>query len=313
MIIQWRKSDKIGNFGDELTTLLINTYSKKGVKLLQSPHKSYLLIGSTISDYWIEYAATINVEEIHFWGCGFRGEQITSNKLSIARFHGVRGEDTQLFLKKMDIDTEVIGDTAFLIPLLVKGEKVGNKKIFMPHINDPQRFDYSKTDLNVDEIIQPDINSPEDLIKIIKAISSASFVLAGAMHAGIVACAYNRPFGFFGSTHIDCPPKYNDFLSAINLSGKIEFFNNTTDANKWYEEIRENMQNISLHRILSFAPAQIKINMRIRAHVYDLTVKYSGEYIKRGSVQVILKVPYIGRSIVKGLVATKSLIKKLKP
>ena len=45
------------------------------------------------------------------------------------------------------------------------------------------------------------------MLDTIAAIVAAEFVLAGALHAAVVACAYDVPFAYYDSGDIDLPFK----------------------------------------------------------------------------------------------------------
>lgn len=279
MIRKWRLTPTVGNFGDELSDVLLNVFVASSQKKLIESDEGYHLIGSTISDHWLDHQSNMG-QPTHFWGCGYRNEELSSKYLASAQFHGVRGHLTHNFLKQYGHQTKVVGDTAMLLPLLVKKAPATNKRIFMPHILDPDRYHYHAEDLKVDQIIQPDVQDPQDIYNIINALSGASFVLAGAMHAGIVAHAYNRPFGFFRREFVDCQHKYADFLSSIGVNQKTKFATDFSSAQRWHKAQRSQFRPVRLRNILKYAPAKIKPKVIIQSAFFDANTTFARSHSK---------------------------------
>jgi glycosyltransferase involved in cell wall biosynthesis len=269
MLVKWRPSEETGNFGDEIVEILRTGFTDEAQVTLDSPKTKYFLIGSVIHNHWLEYAPEVSFKDTHFWGCGYRGEGITSPGLRHTHIHGVRGLRTQEHLRAYDIKQPVIGDTALLLPLFVGKGRNHGKRIFMPHIEDPKRHEYSAKKLGVDEIVQPDVRSIEEVRALIEKISGASFVLAGAMHAGIVAYAYGRPFAFFKSERIDSPIKYEDFLSAIKPSTYVKFCRTVDEGTEWHQDFRKDAKYPSLVKMLDNSPLPVRPELSRRARAYD--------------------------------------------
>src|SRR5262245_59106298 len=123
-----------------------------------------------------------------FIACGFRGEEISAELISRSVVHGCRGYLSQAALARAGIFTDVVGDPATLLPLLVRriGARSG-KTLLVPHISDCKLDSYRAPELGCDSIITPRTRTIEDVGSVIANVSSADFVLAGAMHAAIVA------------------------------------------------------------------------------------------------------------------------------
>lgn len=85
--------------------------------------------------------------------------------------------------------------------------------ILIPHYSDPTTYTRSET-LGVHSAKVPAGSTSRSTVA---AISHASFVLAGSLHAGVVAYSVGTPFAFFASGFRDNPIKYEDFGSMFGL------------------------------------------------------------------------------------------------
>jgi glycosyltransferase involved in cell wall biosynthesis len=269
MIMKWRPSEDVGNFGDELSIILLDFFTNSSKSEMASPHNKYFLVGSVINEFWLDALPATTQGNTFFWGCGFRDEEVTPSKIKDATFFGVRGIQTKKYLEQQAIFTEVIGDPGLLMPLRVKKSKASGRSIFMPHILDPNRYDYNPKELGVDEIIQPDVKNKKELVQLIKRISGASFVFSGAMHAAVIAAAYGIPFGFYGSKRIDIPVKYSDFISAFQSNQPVSFYLNAAKARTWYNKFSSSAHPVSMYKLLTTSPGKIKPIYKIKALVND--------------------------------------------
>lgn len=271
MIIKWKSSDGRGNFGDEIGELLKAFASPAALRTLLAEDTRFFLLGSVINESWLkESISQVGAEKVFYWGCGFRGERIAPELLNGVNIRGVRGLETQRYLTHQGIQVEAIGDTALLLPLLFDKPTTKSGSIFIPHILDKKRHSYEAEDLGVDEIIQPDTGSIDEVIDIIRRIAGARFVLAGAMHAGIVACAYDVPFAFYGSSRRDSPVKYVDFLSIFGRDLYPEFVTNTREGWAWHRKNARRLRRVSLLRILKAAPFPVRRKYLSAAHRLDV-------------------------------------------
>ena len=271
MIVKWKSTDGRGNFGDEIGGLLESFATPDGLKDLHSDDKRFFLLGSVINESWLtESIQEVGAENVYYWGCGFRGERISSDLLRGINISGVRGFETQKYLAYHNISTDVVGDTALLLPLLYRKPRQTGRSIFIPHILDDKRHTYRAQDLGVDEIIQPDTGSIDEVLSLIMKIAGARFVLSGAMHAGIVACAYDVPFAFYKSDKRDSPVKYVDFLSVFSRKLYPEFVASAQEGELWYRKNARKFKKVSLARILKAAPFAVLKKYIISARLADL-------------------------------------------
>lgn len=198
-IYEWMPSDSYHNFGDFLMWIIgENIFTADEWERLKSDKDhSYILIGSALCDYVLNKIIDAGYTPVMI-GCGYRGEKISPHLLNKSIIIGCRGDKTRNSLLTSGVKTDKIGDTALILPLLIDGSTLNSRQsLLIPHICDGNRHLYNEKDIGCDKIIQPEITSKEEAITMIKAISSAEFVLAGALHAAIIAFAYKTPFAFF--------------------------------------------------------------------------------------------------------------------
>ena len=279
MIHEWQPNARIHNFGDHLILLLgEKIYTKPSWRAVETDKKhAFILLGSCIHDYTISKLISEGLSPVMI-GCGYRGEALSSAIVRMGQFFGCRGFNTHNALTNHGIRVSVVGDPAMILPLVLpKRHKQCGAKLFMPHVNDGLRTCYDASDVGCDFIIQPETHNLIDVEELITRISSARFVLAGAMHAAIVAHAYGVPFAFYAKPggYIDCPPKWDDWLTSISAPFvKAEFFSNAEDGLRWYVENRTAFYRNPYLPILSAYSniGKIKRYVLIRAMLHD-TIK----------------------------------------
>ncbi|HET6222434.1 MAG TPA: polysaccharide pyruvyl transferase family protein, partial [Dongiaceae bacterium] len=89
-------------------------------------------------------------------------------------------------------------------------------------ICDPKPYAQQLEETGCDVVLSPRIDGRlEALERLINQIASASLVLAGSLHAAIVACVYGVPFAFYNSGHIDCPFKWIDFAASVGMDAQF--------------------------------------------------------------------------------------------
>lgn len=256
-IFEWKPKCGGHNFGDHLGILIAKSiYSTQSwQRIISGDIYIHAFVGSLLSETNIKKMCDSGLKPILI-GCGFRGEIIAKSQIDNCLILGCRGPLSRHALKEIDLDVPVVGDTAIILPVLLpvnKESKVKNNlKILIPHINDKNRLNYDSENLCCDKIIQPVTYSLQDLENLVYTIAGANFVFAGAMHAAIVAYAYNIPFAFFDSKMIDCPPKWNDFAMSVGLSiGDVIFHSKLVDGIEWYEKVKSKLIKPDLTRLLN--------------------------------------------------------------
>ena len=270
-LVWWLQGEERQNFGDYLTDFL---WSHLGGQM-RIRGDSYRLIGSVIADWLIRDDLTRvgkwDGGRIVFWGCGLRDDAPLSPD-SIARsvFCGVRGPLSRAVLN-LPASTP-IGDPALLLPLLhkpVPQKRTKGKTVCAPHFHDTETDERLLESTGVDVIVRAAVaNSPQALTQILNEIASTDFVLAGSLHAAIVACAYGVPFCYFDSGHLDVPFKWRDFSASVNIG--TFFVNNLADARVVYETaIRPKLRKPPLFPILATAPFRAPAAQLLKAAQYD--------------------------------------------
>src|SRR5208282_3263665 len=120
-----------------------------------------------------------------------------------------------------------------------------------------------------DAVVRPSIaKSPEALKQILDDIGSAGFVLAGSLHAAIVACAYGAPFCYFDGGVVDLPFKWRDFSASVNIG--TFFASNVAEGQAAYESlIRPRLRKPLLFPILAAAPFRVQSAQLLKAALHD--------------------------------------------
>jgi hypothetical protein len=97
-------------------------------------------------------------------------------------------------------------------------EAFADKTICVPHFLEKKSDDDLLAMSRCQLILRPNLPANvESIPRFIDALVSARFILAGALHAAIVACAYRKPFAYFNSGYIDVPFKWADFAASIAM------------------------------------------------------------------------------------------------
>jgi hypothetical protein len=259
------------NFGDYLPEIL----AKEFMLHPRVEADIYRLIGSVIDTAWIlrDLRHTIGVQsgQVAFWCSGMRtGERLDPKVQAMCSFFGVRGPLTRVRLG-LPGDT-VVGDPGLLAPLFhtpVKLPEYENRSVCIPHIHDPKPDAQLLNMSGADILLRPEIPASEqELRRILDKITSASFVLTGALHAAVIACAYGRPFAFWDNGHLDIPFKWFDFASSINIP--CVFVRNVDEGKKWYRDsVLPQVRVPPLAPILEVCPFFVRPSALLRALCYD--------------------------------------------
>lgn len=267
----WLKGYETQNFGDFLSEFLFSKLSD-GLRVRAD---AYYLIGSVISGDFIKTheSSTEDCElaKVVFWCCGARdGTKPINGCLVNADIRGVRGPLTRNLLN-LPNDT-VIGDSALLLPIIhtpaVIAECTG-KSVCVPHYLDEMNDEGLRDITGADLVIRPRLsNDVSEIPKFIDRIASAEFVLAGALHAAIVACAYGVPFAYFDNGFLDTPFKWRDFSGSIGVG--TYFVKTVKDGRSVYEHmIRPSLSKPYLFPMLAIAPFTPKIQCLYSAALMD--------------------------------------------
>jgi hypothetical protein len=234
MIYEWKLDGEVRNFGDALPEVLYPSAMLD--ELHEDQDNMYFLIGSVICNTVIDETLRSGYTPV-FINCGWRGEELDDDLLAQCEFKGARGPHTQAELEKHGIDVDVTHDPAYELPNLFKKGAPNGLAMVVRHIMDESDYNQeSIRQLGADALFSPVVDSYEDIIEFINQISGARFVLAGSMHAAMVAHAYGVPFALLLSDVVDCPPKWFDWFAAEGLGNPV-FVNNISEGRKWYNSL----------------------------------------------------------------------------
>jgi hypothetical protein len=233
VIYEWKLDNESRNFGDALPEAM--TPPDIYQDWADDPEVMYFPIGSVICNDIIAETLYNGYKPV-FIGCGWRGEELDPALVIHCEFYGARGPHTQAELARHGIEVEVVGDPAYMLPQIFAKSAPNGLAMVIRHVLDES--DYTPNTIHeygADAVFSPVVHDEGDIIAVIEKISGARFVLAGSMHAAIVAHAYDVPFALLDGPYIDCLPKWYDWFASVNL-GEPEFVSNIVEGRKWYNE-----------------------------------------------------------------------------
>lgn len=259
------------NFGDYLPEIL----AKEFMLHPRAEADIYRLVGSVIDSAWIlrdlRHSTGSQKGHIAFWCCGSRTNLPLDPKIqAMCSFFGVRGPLTRDLLKLPE--NTVLGDPGLLAPLFHAPSKLPgyeNRIVCVPHIHDAKPDAELLRISGADLVLRPEIAATElGLRQILNKIASASFVLTGALHGAIIACAYGRPFAFWDNGHVDIPFKWQDFARSVNIP--CTFVENAAEGRRTYRDlIAPRLLIPPLSPILEVCPFFIRPSALLRALSHD--------------------------------------------
>ena len=277
-VIYWKQGEPIQNFGDFLSEIFIQRV------LAPDPvrYARLRLVGSVISarDIRNDLHAVRAMPGglLGYWGCGQRDEFLIAPELRArCRFHGVRGPLTR---DRLGLPGSTpIGDSALVMPILHHPRPVpglAGRILCMPHFHDVSTDRDILQSSGADLVLRPNLPASVDvLLKAIDVICSVDFVLAGALHAAIIACAYGKPFAFYAGAHIDLPFKWMDFSASINVP---TVFVRTAEEGRraWEFLLAPVLQRPRLLPILQVLPGEIQTGLLQAAQAWDARSRTAG-------------------------------------
>lgn len=283
-IVEWRPSKYSHNLGDHLAWLIGERVFSGPAwsRMLSEEKRRYILLGSFLCDYNLDFLLSRGYLPV-LVGCGYRGEDLSPQKLRKSVINGCRGLSTAGALERAGLKIKPIGDPAIILPLLVpKGDYFGGT-ILIPHICDEERCSAQASDAGVDEIIQAETTDIKDLVELVKKISSAKFVLAGAMHAAVIAHAYGVPFAFYARNggYLDCPAKWEDWLSSVSSGGvACEFHSHMALGEKWHRQSARRLKPGKLFPIVAAYSkvGKVRLQLVVRALFFDFLAWCKGRH-----------------------------------
>jgi len=275
-VTYWKQGQPTQNMGDFLSELFISRVQAPGAPRYSRIH----LIGSVIAagNIRADLAALRDTPDalVGYWCCGQRDEAIINPQLRArCRFHGVRGPLTRA---RLDLPASTpIGDPALLLPLLHDPRpmpELAGRILCVPHFFDQAADRDILEESGADLILRPNLPASLDvLLKAIDVICSVDFVLAGALHAAIIACAYGKPFAYYIESHIDIPFKWLDFSASVNIP--TVFARNAGEGRRaWQTLLAPTLQRPALAPILDIFPGAVQPGLLAAAQAWDLKNSY---------------------------------------
>lgn len=247
MIWEWKTPARERNYGDALWELVGASNDALLKSYARDATRAHCLIGSYIDNTVMSKILRSGYTPV-FHNCGWRGNELDPELVAQSIFMGCRGPATQRALRRAGKDIFVTADPGRYVPLVVKTpprKKDEGETIFVPNILDSRRDTYRASNLGVDTIVSPVVRARADIVTLTQRIASADFVLAGAMHAAIVAHAYSVPFAFYNggtSRNIDCPAKWDDWLEWLEIdTAQQNHWGHSWDGINWWEKHRHGM------------------------------------------------------------------------
>jgi hypothetical protein len=270
-ILHWKKGEPEQNFGDFLSHLI----AEEAIEGVTITHDCYRIIGSCIANWmnWEDLRLYGREFEgsVAYWGCGARDETplVQETKERFA-FYGVRGPLSRDLLG-LAIDTPMM-DTALLLPILYSPNiSFSNRPeiLCIPHINDRRNIAELVKIAGADRCLSPVIsNDVSKLRNLIDAIASADFVLSGSLHGAIIACAYDVPFCFWDTGHLDIPFKFRDFAASVEVP--TAFARTALEGKAIYDNVLAGfIRKPPVGPFLDHSPFTIKEAVRRRAFILD--------------------------------------------
>jgi hypothetical protein len=234
VIYEWKLDGETRNFGDALYEL---TRDSKIIEEWENDTETmYFPIGSVICNTVISETLDLGFKPV-FIDCGWRGEELDPDLAAQCEFYGARGPHTQAALERVGVYVEITLDPAYSLPLSVPRGEPNGLAICVRHIMDTS--DYTPNTIfeyKADAMFTPVVEDRDDLIAFAEKISGARFVLAGAMHAAIVAHAYGVPFALLGGEYINCPSKWADWLASVDLGDPV-WVDTVVEGREWYNSV----------------------------------------------------------------------------
>jgi hypothetical protein len=255
-VCYWTRGQEVKNFGDFLTEYIYN-------KLLIEafvPADRYRLIGSVIDEALIlediNGCSDPTIARLVYWCCGARQSRpISPSALKHCTFFGARGPLTRDLLG-LPASTP-LGDPGFLLPLIAASNSPRSRgTLCIPHYSDPRDPVLLRKEAGAEAIASSKVRDIAELETLLLDIQSAEFVLAGSLHAAIVACAYGVPFGFWDTGFIDIPFKWADFAASIGI--RSSFHGDVTSAFRAYEGFQSEITRPDPLQILGCSPFAIR-------------------------------------------------------
>lgn len=264
----WTQGEQSGNFGDWLVPMIVN----RALVAPVFPAETYWLLGSTIDEALVRRSVDrlqLDGGRVAYWGCGARSAMALPPELMHrAAFFGVRGPLSRDALG-LPVNTP-LGDPGFLLPLLydpLDHPQTLGRSLCVPHFAEPMGLDRLRERVLADVVLAPVVSDQVDVERMVNAIASADFVLAGSLHAAIIACAYRRPFAFMDCGFVDVPFKWQDLAALLGIEAR--FVGNVAEGRAWYEQVSSQIRRPKLLPLAMCCPWTMRASVIVGAAAQD--------------------------------------------
>jgi pyruvyltransferase len=239
------------NFGDELTTDIIERLFSKKCELVDIDDADLYAVGSII-----EVIDRKKSKKSYVWGSGFiRSDDKCNNKN--LEFRAVRGVLSREGLEKK-YNKIPLGDPGLLSSLIYERGPIRGKKIgIIPHYVDEEEDILAKAKIdNENYLIISVKDTPENVTK---KITECKLILSSSLHGLIVSDSFNIP-----NVHLKLSDKltggdfkFKDYYSALNRDYKSILATDIYDVkkiDKLFAEYKpiENLKKIQIKLMKSF-------------------------------------------------------------
>lgn len=222
----WKSKINNGNFGDELSPVILNKLYGESLPTTNSMGYSNKILG-------IGSILQLANDNDIIWGTGIRNydHEHTFKNLNV---YSVRGLYTREFLTKKNIKVpEIYGDPALLYSKLfdiTKYNTYENEIGFIPHFT--QFDEYKKIVQENNKYSNIKIINPTDNYKnVIENIRKSKYIISSSLHGLILADSFNIPnIMIYEKDLNEGLLKFNDYYSSQNrelsyIKNLDEFFN----------------------------------------------------------------------------------------
>lgn len=182
-------------------------------------------------------------------------------------------------------DETPFGDPAFLLPslhLAKTNTTYAGKTVCVPHYSDTRSDEELICASGAEVILRPRLSGTiADIERFIDAVTSAGFILSGALHGVVTASAYGVPFAFWDSGDIDLPFKWEDFAASIGVP--CTFVVDVKSAKTHYDrELKHRISIPSMLPSLATAPFPVRPAALVNTLLHE---EKSGQIASRGALE----------------------------
>lgn len=212
------------NFGDFITEVIVGWLGYELVNCqVQAPPRGepiLIAIGSilepTLNEVATERTAVV-------WGSGI-GKQLQGlQSLRQFDYRAVRGPMTA---EALNLPKDItMGDPALLLPLALPFEQRTDSVVVVPHLwNSNTMTKYERLKESKATVLCSTWIKRTEFLCLLKTIVTARFVLAGSLHAAILAHAYGVPWAIYNppADRLDKPLKWMDWLGYLGIETAFE-------------------------------------------------------------------------------------------